>query len=69
MTKTFVLNIANLKSEADALKIEEYFMGLPGLEKVDIEMNLSLVSLCYNEAAGSPLTLLESLERLGYPVR
>lgn len=69
MTKTFVLNIENLNSADDAAKIEDHFMSRPGVEKVDVEINLNIVSLSYNEAVGSPNKLLEAFGKLGYPVR
>lgn len=69
MTKTFVLNIENLNSVEDATKIRNHFMGLPGVEKVDVEMNLKIVSISYNEAVGSPHKLLEAFAKIGYPVR
>lgn len=69
MTKTFVLNIKNLNTVEDATKIEDYFLSCPGIEKVEIEMSLSIVSLHYNDTAGSPHQLIIALERLGYPVR
>lgn len=69
MTKTFVLNVRNLKTEEDAAKIEQHFMTLPGMEKIEIEMNLSIVSLYYNDAVGSPQKLLEAFDIIGYPVR
>lgn len=69
LSKTFVLNIRNLDTIEDAAKIEHYFMNRPGIEKVDIEMALNIVSLRYNETVGSPHQLLEAFERLGYPVR
>jgi len=64
-----VLNIRNLETAADAVKIEDYFMSKPGVEQVDIEIDLNIVSLRYNEAVGSPHQLLEAFERLGYPGR
>jgi copper chaperone CopZ len=69
LTKTFVINIDNLKTAEDATKIEDYFMSLPGVEKVKIEMSLNIVSLSYNEGIGSPNKLLLAFEKLGYPVR
>ena len=69
MAKTFVLNIRNLDTAEDAAKIEEHFMNLLGVEKVEIEMSLNIVSFCYNESFGSPQLLLDALENLGYPVR
>jgi len=69
LAKTFVLNIENLKTDEDVVKIENYFLSRPGVEKIEIEMSLSLVSIRYNEAVGSPHTLLEAFNRLGYPVR
>jgi len=69
LSKTFVLNIRNLDTADDAVKIENYFMNRPGVEKVVIEMSLSIVSLRYNETIGSPMQILEAFEQLGYPVR
>ena len=69
MTKTFVLNIENLNSAEDVAKIEDHFMSRPGVEKVEIEMDLKIVSLSYNESVGSPNKLLEAFNHLGYPVR
>ena len=69
LTKTFVLNIENLNTAEDAVKIEDYFMNHPGVEKVEIEMNLSIVFLHYNDTVGSPNKLLEAFGQLGYPVR
>lgn len=69
LSKTFMLNIRNLDTAEDAAKIEEYFMNRSGIEKVDIEMDLNIVSLRYNENFGSPQQLLDALEYLGYPVR
>ena len=69
LSKTFILNIRNLDTVEDAVKIENHFMNLPGVEKVDIEMALNIVSLRYNESVGSPHQLLEAFEQLGYPVR
>ena len=69
MTKTFVLNIENLNSDEDAIKIKDHFMSRPGVEKVEIEMDLNIVSLSYNESVGSPNKLLEAFGKLGYPVR
>jgi hypothetical protein len=64
-----VLNIENLNSAEDAAKIENHFMSRPGVEMVEIEMNLKIVSLRYNEGVGSPNKLLEAFGQLGYPVR
>ena len=69
LTKSFVLNVENLHTDADAAKIREYFMNITGVEKVDIEMNLKLVSLSYSEEVGSPHKLLTAFDTLGYPVR
>ena len=69
MTKTFVLNLENLETMEDAQKIEHYFLERPGVEKVEIELNLKLVSLYYNEGAGSPHKLLKAFDSLGYPVK
>ena len=69
MIKTFILNIENLNTTEDVAKIKDYFMNLPGVEKVDVEMSMSIVSLHYNESVGSPNKLLEAFGKLGYPVR
>ena len=69
LSKSYVLNIENLKTAEDAAKIEAYLLDQPGVEKVDIEMSLSIVSIYYNESVGSVNKLLESFSRLGYPVR
>lgn len=69
LSKTFVLNIENLNTPADATRIETYFMEMHGVERVDIEMSLNLVSIRYNEELGSPNKILSAFEVLGYPVR
>ena len=69
LTKSFVLNVTNMDTDADATKIRDHFMNIHGVEKVDIEMSLKLVSLYYNEEVGSPHKLLMAFETLGYPVR
>ena len=69
MIKTFILNIENLNTAEDVTKIEDYFMSFSGVEKIEIEMSLSIVSLYYNESIGSPHKLLEAFDKLGYPVR
>jgi len=70
MSKTFILNIKNLKVEADAAKIRDYFRhNLEGIEELDINMKLSLVSVKYTESIGSPKYILDALDHLGYPVR
>ena len=69
-TKTYVLNIGNLNTDEDAAKITEYLMSQPGIEKVDIEMSLSIVSIYYNESSmGSLNKIHENFDKLGYPVR
>lgn len=69
LTKSFVLNVENLNTDADAAKIKEYFKNVAGVVKVDIEMSLKLVSLHYNEEVGSAYKLLTAFDTLGYPVR
>ena len=69
LTKSFVLNVANLNTDADATKIRDHFLNMTGVEKVNIEMTLKLVSLYYNEEVGSPHKLLTALDDLGYPAR
>jgi len=69
-TKTYVLNIGNLNTDEDATKVEEYLLSQAGIEKVDIEMSLSIVSLHYNESSAVSLgKILEDIDKLGYPVR
>jgi len=68
-TKTYVLNIGNLNTTEDADKIKEYLANQPGVEKVDIEMSLSIVSINYNETVGSLNEIHKAFDRLGYPVR
>ena len=69
-TKTYVLNIGNLNTDEDAAKIEEFLMELPGVEKIDFEMSLSIVSIHYNESSiGSLNQILKGFDNLGYPVR
>jgi len=69
-TKTYVLNIDNLNTKEDAAKIEEYLMEQSGIEKVEIEMSLSIVSIYYDESSiGSLNKILEGFHELGYPVR
>lgn len=69
MSKTFVLNIRNLETAEDAAKIEDFFMKKTGVEEVEVEMDLNIVSLRYNDTFGSPYKFLEAFEQLGYPVR
>lgn len=69
MTKTFVLNIENLNSTEDTAKIEDHFMGRPGVEDIEFEMDLKIVTIHYNESIGSPNKLLQAFTKLGYPVR
>ena len=69
-TKTYVLNIDNLNTNEDAAKIEEYLLEQSGVEKVEIEMSLSIVSIYYDESSiGSLNQILEGFHKLGYPVR
>ena len=69
MSKTFILNIDNLKSNDDIKRIKQHFSTVVGIEKVDIDTELNIVSIRYNENVGSPNAILESFETLGYPVR
>jgi len=69
LAKTFVLNLENLETTADAQKIENHFLKRPGVEKVAVELGLKIVSLHYNEDVGSPHKLLEAFTKLGYPVK
>jgi len=70
MSKTFILNIKNLNTETDAAKIKDYFRSnLEGIQDLDINMKLSLVSVKYTESIGSPKYILDALDRLGYTVR
>jgi len=69
-TKIYVLNLGNLNTDEDAAKIEEYLLSQTGIEKVEIEMSLSIVSIYYNESSvGSLNKVLEGFDALGYPVR
>ena len=55
MAKTFMLNVENLSSNEDIEKIKSYFeTNLEGVEKLDINLSLKLVSVHYNEGIGSP---------------
>ena len=70
MAKTFMLNVENLSSNEDVKKIKDYFeKNLEGVEKLDINLSLKLVSVRYNEGIGSPKYILDAFNRLGYTVR
>lgn len=70
MAKTFMLNVENLSSNADIEKIKSYFeTNLEGVEKLDINLSLKLVSVHYNEGIGSPKYILDAFNHLGYTVR
>lgn len=69
MNKSFVLNIKNLHTDADAAKIRDHFLNIHGVERVEIEMDLKLVSLFYSDEVGSPHKLLTAFETIGYHVR
>ena len=70
MGKSFMLNIENLNSEADVVKINEYFTtNLKGVEKIDTNLSLRLVTIHYNETIGSPKYILDAFSHLGYSVR
>ena len=69
MTKSYTLNIANLTTNDDATKIREHFSNIHGVQKIDIVMDLKLVTLYYGEEVGSPHKLLTAFGDLGYEVR
>ena len=70
MAKTFMLNVDNLSSNADEKKIRDYFeTNLDGVEKLDINLSLKLISVHYNEGIGSPKYILDAFNHLGYTVR
>jgi len=68
MSKTFILNIDNLKTNDDIKRIQQHFSTTVGIEKLDIDADLNIVSIRYNENVGSPNSILESFDALGYPV-
>ena len=48
MAKTFMLNVDNLSSNEDEKKIRDYFeTNLDGVEKLDINLSLKLISVHY----------------------
>ena len=70
MAKSFMLNVENLSSNEDIEKIKSYFeTNLEGVEKLDINLSLKLVSVHYNEGIGSPKYILDAFNHLGYTVR
>lgn len=70
MVKTFMINVENLVTNEDAKKIEDYFKtNLEGVENLDINLSLKLVSVRYNDSIGSPKYILDAFNRLGYKVR
>ena len=70
MAKTFMLNVDNLSSTEDEKKIRDYFeTNLDGVEKLDINLSLKLISVHYNEGIGSPKYILDAFNHLGYTVR
>ena len=70
MAKTFMLNVDNLSSNKDEKKIRDYFeTNLDGVEKLDINLSLKLISVHYNEGIGSPKYILDAFNHLGYTVR
>ena len=70
MAKTFMLNVDNLSSNEDEKKIRDYFeTNLDGVEKLDINLSLKLISVHYNEGIGSPQYILDAFNHLGYTVR
>ena len=70
MAKTFMLNVENLSSNEDIEKIKSYFeTNLEGVEKLDINLSLKLVSVHYNDGIGSPKYILDAFNHLGYTVR
>ena len=65
-----MLNVENLSTNEDVEKINAYFeTNLEGVEKLDINLSLKLVSVRYNEGIGSPKYILDAFNRLGYTVR
>ena len=51
-------------------KIRDYFeTNLDGVEKLDINLSLKLISVHYNEGIGSPKYILDAFNHLGYTVR
>ena len=70
MAKTFMLNVDNLSSKENEKKIRDYFeTNLDGVEKLDINLSLKLISVHYNEGIGSPKYILDAFNHLGYTVR
>lgn len=69
MNKSYTLNIANLTTDDDATKIREHFSNIHGVERVDVVLDLKLVTLYYGEEVGSPYKLLTAFADLGYEVR
>ena len=70
MAKTFMLNVDNLSSKKKKKKIRDYFeTNLDGVEKLDINLSLKLISVHYNEGIGSPKYILDAFNHLGYTVR
>ena len=70
MVKTFMINVENLVTNEDAKKIEDYFKtNLEGVENLDINLSLKLVSVRYIDSIGSPKYILDAFNRLGYKVR
>ena len=70
MAKTFMLNVDNLSSNEDEKKIRDYFeTNLDGVEKLDINLSLKLISVHYNEGIVSPKYILDAFNHLGYTVR
>lgn len=70
MVKTFMINVENLATNEDAKRIEDYFKtNLEGVENLDINLSLKLVSVRYNDSIGSPKYILDAFDRLGYKVR
>ncbi len=70
MVKTFMINVENLATNEDTKRIEDYFKtNLEGVENLDINLSLKLVSVRYNDSIGSPKYILDAFDRLGYKVR
>lgn len=70
MVKMFMINVENLATNEDAKRIEDYFKtNLEGVENLDINLSLKLVSVRYNDSIGSPKYILDAFDRLGYKVR
>lgn len=65
-----MINVENLATNEDARKLKIILKSnLEGVEKLDINLSLKLVSVRYNDSIGSPKYILDAFDRLGYKVR